>query len=75
MTGGTIAKIGPVDYAFAEKWYVRIGSTADRKPPHATLEFESDPRGRLKQLAPGDSIVVVGRVVSLQMIDRCEVVG
>ena len=75
LVGATVVKIDRVKYDFSEKWYVHIGLSADSKPPHSVLEFESDSRDRLGNLMRGDSIVVVGRVVSLQMIDHCELAG
>ena len=74
LIGGTIIDIGRVDYELGEKWYVRLG-TSGVGPSLTTLEFDGDRRGNLKRLKSGDAIAVIGRVASLQMIDRCQVVG
>ncbi len=75
MVGATVMTVGRVRYDFSEKWYVHIGLSTDQKPPSLVLEFDSDSRGRLPNLTCGDSIVVVGRVASLQLIDHCELAG
>ncbi len=75
MLGGTVIDIGRVEYEFAEKWYVRLAAASGDGPTLTTLEFDGGQAGKLKRLKGGDAITVIGRVASLRMIDRCQVVG
>jgi hypothetical protein len=75
MVGGTVIDINRVEYDVAETWYVRLAATSEEGRQLTTLELDGSQAGKLKRLKRGDPITVIGRVASLQMIDRCQVVG
>ena len=71
LIGGKVISTSWIPYDFSERWYVQIASSVDQPPPYITLEFEVGQADKVRKLRNGDSIVVIGHVGSVYIIDRC----